>query len=367
QYLDLTPPRGSISAGSAVATKGDSSAQVALSLNGVSAQPGAEVDYQVRVRSGAHSQLSAVTRGRRAIGALSYQWERSSGTTNTNFSPLASATTALFNDATAPSNGDRRYYRNRISAANTDTVTSQSDYGFRTSGCAVNTSFFGEIGGIATTGAITQNANIAAVRNAILRANELEPPAQQISPAIQITNAIVIATSFRTNLQFWIQDSNSAIQLYLTQPLAIGIDIAVGQRVSFVATHSTVYSGQPQISSVSNFQVNSYDNPVPYIERTGQDITMNAHYYRNVRVSGQLGQTATACGGSSFCYDLTHGPASAPKTVVFRSASTSLTPGACVTFLGPVVAFPGPLDYLSAEPIPQLDTILYEWHVADLP
>ncbi|MFU8806739.1 MAG: hypothetical protein ACNA8W_23220, partial [Bradymonadaceae bacterium] len=206
-------------------------------------------------------------------------------------------------------------------------------------------------------------SGVQAVLNAIEPADS-EAPSQIFNPPIQVTNATVIATSWTSNnfdqaqLRFWVQDANAGIQFFLPEPLAPNIQ--VGQRVSFAATSGNVYSGHPQIDGVQDFVVNSSGNPVPYREATGSDITA-ADYGRTVRVTGALSANNWECGGSNRCWDLTHGN----KTVVMRSSTPwhvdGSINGSCVTFVGPVLGFPGPKDVQGATMTVQLEVINGAW------
>lgn len=214
-------------------------------------------------------------------------------------------------------------------------------------------------GGTPTTTPLTGDGNLQAVVARFVPAGNADP-AVVLSPSIQVTNVTIIASAHETfaRRNFWVQDGNAAVRVYLNEDAAPFIQ--VGMRVSFSVDELKVFDGHGQISRVSNFNVLNSNNPVPYVDRTGQDLTMN-DYARNVRLSGRLGPNpGTACGGSSLCYDLHHG---ANKVATFRSASNFVSPGDCVIFFGPMMSFPGPLDALGAAPRPQVDTINFAWYL----
>lgn len=130
-YDDLTAPAGSISQANPSASQGTSSTAVNLSLSGAEPAPGASVNYRVRARNavgvGAESD---VVQGHRAEATLTFQWQRSSGTTDAGYSNLSGATGREYADATAPADGSLRFYRVLISGG-PSVVTTNGVSGFR--------------------------------------------------------------------------------------------------------------------------------------------------------------------------------------------------------------------------------------------
>lgn len=221
--------------------------------------------------------------------------------------------------------------------------------------CETDTNFFGQIGGVGahdggvpTTGSLSNDAGLDDIAASMPLVDGLFVPV-----SIAVTGATVVATTFdsRANETFWLQDGVTTASVRLAFA-SIFVDVRVGDRVSFTATELQNFEGHPQISALSNFTILSRDNVVPYRDRTGQAITIG-DYGRVVRVGGVLG-SPTLCGGTSSCYPLTHGA----RTVTLRSASVFYNVGDCVTFIGPVYSFPGPLG-IGAEP--QLDEINFSW------
>lgn len=102
-YIDTATPGPSITPGSTVSTDGTETAHIALSLAGTSANPGAGRYYQCILNAtGVVETNSGSNRGYRGVGALQYQWQRSSSTGCSDFGNLAGATNSTHNDATAP-------------------------------------------------------------------------------------------------------------------------------------------------------------------------------------------------------------------------------------------------------------------------
>ena len=102
-YDDTGAPAGVITPGAAVATDGDHSDKVALSLSGTSVADGAGRYYKcVLSATGCSDQTSSVDRGYRGTGSLTYQWQRSAADSDASYSNLAGATTASHDDTDAP-------------------------------------------------------------------------------------------------------------------------------------------------------------------------------------------------------------------------------------------------------------------------
>ena len=88
-----------------------------MSLSGHSANVGAGRYYRcVLDASGCAQQITGVNRGHRGVGALTYQWQRSAGDSDADYSNIDGATTASYNDTDAPPNGVGRFYRCVLSA-----------------------------------------------------------------------------------------------------------------------------------------------------------------------------------------------------------------------------------------------------------
>lgn len=102
-YNDTAAPAPTVTPGTASATDGSATDKVTLSISGASANNGEGRWYQCILNAtGATPQTSTSNRGYRGVGGLEYQWYRSSGTGDSNFSILSDATTAPYDDTTAP-------------------------------------------------------------------------------------------------------------------------------------------------------------------------------------------------------------------------------------------------------------------------
>lgn len=102
----------SITAGNAIPSYAFDPLLVYLSLSGSSFNNGTTHTYKV-VASNAtgNSADSATNAGYRGYGTPSYQWQRSAGESDADYSDISGATSANDQDAGAPADGSVRYYR----------------------------------------------------------------------------------------------------------------------------------------------------------------------------------------------------------------------------------------------------------------
>lgn len=94
-----------ITAGSTVATDGSQTAHVALSLSGTSANNGTTYSYTVYASDDGGvtwTDASAADNGYRGVGALTYQWQRSASTGDSDYSNIDGATNSTYDDTGAP-------------------------------------------------------------------------------------------------------------------------------------------------------------------------------------------------------------------------------------------------------------------------
>lgn len=101
---DMTAGAPTITPGNAVASDGTSTAHIALSIAGEGTNNGTTYTYKVRAWSaaGGWSGDSNEDTGKRIPGALTYDWQRSSGDADGDYGDLAGAHTEAHNDTTAP-------------------------------------------------------------------------------------------------------------------------------------------------------------------------------------------------------------------------------------------------------------------------
>lgn len=131
-YDDSAAAAGVITPGTATATDGTEEAYVTLSLAGESVANGATRTYKVvAYNAGGNSADSGTNTGYRGVGALTLQWQRSSGDSDADYSNIAAATTDPYNDTGAPENGDGRYFKCVEDATGTSQATSTADRGYR--------------------------------------------------------------------------------------------------------------------------------------------------------------------------------------------------------------------------------------------
>ena len=125
-------PAPTITVGTASASDGTSTDHVTLSIAGESANVGSSISYKVRAYNAiGDGAESASNSGYRGVGALTYQWQRSSGDADADYSNIDGATTDPYNDTGAPANGDGRYYKCIENATGATQVTTNADRGYR--------------------------------------------------------------------------------------------------------------------------------------------------------------------------------------------------------------------------------------------
>lgn len=195
---------------------------------------------------------------------------------------------------------------------------------------------------------------------------------------LDVVQALVVGTGrtdnpqtddvFEGNAQLYLQDADAAVMLWFAFDEGEGPDeaVRVGDRVSMTVTEVKNFDGHPEITGATGFQIVDRDNDVPYTDLTGDEIPADL-YGQNVRVSGELTDENGACpaGSPSICYELTHGEQR--RTVSFRSSSSLLQEGDCVTYFGPLGAFPAPLNPDDDPVVPQLDSVNWEWAYSTSP
>jgi hypothetical protein len=160
-YNDTAAPAPTITAGSTVATDGDSPSHVALSLSGTSTNNGTSRTYKVvAFNATGNSSDSSTNAGYRGVGSLTYQWQKSAADSNTDYSNIVGATSSTHNDTAAPaptitagtaaasdgtsqsyvtlslsgetaSNGEGRYYKCVLDAEGAEQATSAYNRGYR--------------------------------------------------------------------------------------------------------------------------------------------------------------------------------------------------------------------------------------------
>ncbi|MCB9508026.1 MAG: hypothetical protein H6697_10205, partial [Myxococcales bacterium] len=155
-YSDYAAPAGTVNGGTAAASDG-TGATVTLTLSGASGSDGTTRNYRVRAvnSAGVGTPSASADPGRRRVGDLQYQWERAAADTGP-WASLSGQTAAAGTDATAPSTGDLRWYRCRVSADGAvATVYSTTDTGFRSALPALRTT---GVASVTTTSAAVSGA-----------------------------------------------------------------------------------------------------------------------------------------------------------------------------------------------------------------
>jgi len=133
QHDDTAAAPAMLIRGAATASDGAALGVVSLVLAGASGIDGPQYDYAVRLTSGAGTgPTSSTVQGRRLLGTLAYQWQRTdSDSPSGTYSSLPGVTSVMADDAQAPLDGSARYYRCEVSAPGASvSVFSIADRGF---------------------------------------------------------------------------------------------------------------------------------------------------------------------------------------------------------------------------------------------
>jgi len=131
-YNDTGAAAPTITPGTASASDGTSEDHVTCEVSGESANVGTTHDYYVRTYNAAGwGNYCATNTGYRGVGTLTYQWQRSAGDSDANYSNIDGATTDPYNDTGAPANGDGRYYKCVENATGAEQQITNSDRGYR--------------------------------------------------------------------------------------------------------------------------------------------------------------------------------------------------------------------------------------------
>ena len=134
-YDDTAAPAGSISnAGVAAASDNISPDYITVSLAAEATTNGAARTYKVvAFNAVGDSPDSATDTGYRGVGAITYQWQKSAGDSDADYSNVTGGTTDPYNDTSAPYDESGRYYQCEVSAlgASDTPQTSTSDRGYR--------------------------------------------------------------------------------------------------------------------------------------------------------------------------------------------------------------------------------------------
>ncbi len=224
--------------------------------------------------------------------------------------------------------------------------------------CELQDWYFGQIGdhdqdsvpgsgGSATTEAFEESTGLQDVLDAI--EDELEEyTSDEISEdvldiefdePIEVEDATVTAVGYILDAFYWFGDADTGLYFRAEEGDGVPEEARVGDLVSFTVEGATVFRGTPQVSQYSDWTVGESDQEVSYIELGDDELDIDAHYNRIVRVGGQLIGNSFDC-GSYNCFNMVYGSEGQHETV-FRSASDFDEPGECITFIGPITSFPG--------------------------
>lgn len=242
---------------------------------------------------------------------------------------------------------------------------------FDPSTCEVQSDFTGQVGNsdltngggevASSTDVLPEDTGLQSVRTYIENNQEQASSEQGLTipegDQMEVSGAVVTATEGGKNLPFfYLQDQQVALYARLAEGND-SVDVKVGDAVSFTVTAVSLFNGQPQIQNITNFSVDSSGNQVPIQEVDGSSLSADK-YQQLIRVGGAL-SAPEQCGGDCSlpaseregqcwqCYDMVNQEG---ETIIeFRSNSlTQEEPlgyfaGTCMTFVGPLGMFPGPV------------------------
>lgn len=138
-WSDFSAPSPVITSTTVTASQGAHAAFVAAQLDSYSTRDGILRSYRVRARNAVGASPTTTASARRLIGPVSLQWERSLGTTDSDYVELPGATSLSAQDGTAPPDGEKRWYRVRFDSPGLAHVYSDAAWGFRGSDAEVTT------------------------------------------------------------------------------------------------------------------------------------------------------------------------------------------------------------------------------------
>ena len=131
-YDDNTANSPVITPGTASASKDTSLEYVDLNITTSTIENGTSYSYYVKSLIGtSFSAESNSDTGYRLASTLSYQWQMSESSSDSNYSNIDGATTESYSDANAPVMGPVRYFRCMITAIGSSNTPSNSDIGYR--------------------------------------------------------------------------------------------------------------------------------------------------------------------------------------------------------------------------------------------
>lgn len=269
---------------------------------------------------------------------------------------------------------------------NGDADTGNGDGTVEIPECDANPMFYGQLGdndfdfsgGVPTTEPFAESAGLEQIYEAIDAAEAdggLEMDGNfladiELDEPIEIDGAIITSTYYEANinlsvLRFWLGDADRGIMFFQTaEEGGVPEQTRVGQRVKFSVNKIGFFNGNPQIRGFSDWEVIDEGNDVSFIDKEDGDFE-DGDFNRIVRIGGAIGNNPTFCdrdGGSNYCYDFLYGEGNS-YSITFRSPSTFIEPGDCMTFVGPLIAFPG--LYSDQTPQWQIEGVNFDWHITE--
>ena len=219
--------------------------------------------------------------------------------------------------------------------------------------CDLNEEFYGQLGGESdnaggepTTDPFTHQSGlgeiIAEVEDALDDYTDEEISDQiieiEFDDTIEVDGATVTAVEYISAANFWLGDADTGLYFRAAPEDPVDDEPNVGDRVSFDVDSVEVFHGTPQIREYANWEIDEEDTEVSYVELGDDELDLEEHHGRIVRLVGELTDTSWSCAGD-VCFEMNYGLGGG-FTTTFKTSSDFIYPGDCVTYIGPIRSFP---------------------------
>ncbi len=169
---------------------------------------------------------------------------------------------------------------------------------------------------------------------------------------IAVSGTHVINVGYRSDGgDLWLEDANAALNTWFDLG-GLFTPSAPGDTLSFEVTEVGDYLGQPQITNVQNFSIDTTGEPVRVLDGMGRPLDWAIQGPRNSEVYGEVVNAYGQCpwATSDHCYTLDHG---GTQTLF------SLSPVAYVFYPGDCVHLIAPLSHAEGIPVHRLTN--WDW------
>ena len=157
----------------------------------------------------------------------------------------------------------------------------------------------------------------------------------------EIDSAVVTAVAHNADSEFWVGDSEASVHLYLGD--GVSEEPEIGDEVSFEVEEAGLWNSNAQITEISEWEVEATGAEVSYIEEDGE-FDLQEDMNQIVRVGAELVSDADSCGNQQSCYGVAYGEYGEYSAEFRAFQASDYEEGDCLTFMGPLRAFPGIYD-----------------------